>query len=423
MKRVLSLSLLSSLILVSVNAAADFVQDSKLDLEARNVYWNNDNRSNPNAQSKSEQWGQGFILRGVSGYTDGAVGVGIDALATWGFRLSAKNGNNSVSGLFPYKDDGSVDKSFATFRVTGKMKVSETELKVGALQPNLPILVTNDGRLLPQVFRGAALSSTDIPNLNLNLGYIDRFQGRNSTDFQHLKSNGSARDDSDRFLYAGGDYSIVPELNVAYYFAQLEDFYNQHYIDIKGNFNIGEGVLQPDLRYFNSKDEGSSYAGRIDNNLYSGLLTYSIWGHSFVAGMQKLSGDTKFAYLDPGQSVGGISTGTGGASTYTIADVQLNKFLSQKERTWLVKYNYDFSHVGVEGLNVSAMYLSGDKVGGSTTGDNEWERDIGVSYTIPAGTFKNLGFAWKNAAYRTNVSGNTSQDENRLIVSYKASFF
>lgn len=423
MKKVVSASLLATLIFSSLHASADLIGDSKLSLEARNMYWNNDNRSNPDAQSKSEQWGQGFILRGESGYTDGAFGVGLDGLAMWGFRLNAKQGNNSVSGLFPYKDDGSVDKSFATLRLTLKAKVSETELRAGALQPNLPILMTNDGRLLPQVFQGIALSSLDIPNLDFNMGYINRNQGRNSTDFQRLKMNGPAAHDSNQFLYAGGTYSLIPELKVAYYFAQLEDFYNQHFVGINGDIPLGAGTLKPDLRYFNSRDEGSSYGGRVDNDLYSALLTYKIWGHSLGFGFQKLSGDTKFAYLDGGSTIDGVSTGMAGASTYTIADSQVNKFLSAGERTWLAKYNYDFAEVGLDGLAFSAAYMSGDKVKGSTKGDNEWERNIGLSYTVPAGTFKNLGLAWKNAAYRTNVSGNTSQDENRVILTYKMNFF
>lgn len=423
MKKALSMSLLATLVFSSLHASADLINDSKLSLEARNMYWNNDNRNNPDAQSKSEQWGQGFILRGESGYTDGVVGAGLDAIAMWGFRLNAKQGNNSVSGLFPYNADGTVDKSFATVRLTGKVKYSESELRFGALQPNLPILMTNDGRLLPQLFRGVSLGSMDLPNLDLNLGYIHRTQGRNSTDFQRLKANGPASNDSNQFLYGGGTYSLMPELKVSYYFAQLEDFYNQHFVGINADIPLGDGVLKPDLRYFNSRDEGSSYGGRIDNDLYSALLTYKIWGHSLGLGFQKLSGDTKFAYLDAGSTIDGVSTGMAGASTYTIADSQVSKFLSAGERTWLAKYSYDFAEVGLNGLAFSAAYLSGDKVKGSTKGDNEWERNIGLSYTVPAGTFKNLGLAWKNAAYRTNVSGNTSQDENRVILTYKMNVF
>ncbi|QAY93180.1 hypothetical protein CUN63_26525 [Pseudomonas sp. ACM7] len=45
----------------------------------RNFYYNHDLRdSNAPAQSKIEEWAQGFILKAESGYTEGLVGFGLD---------------------------------------------------------------------------------------------------------------------------------------------------------------------------------------------------------------------------------------------------------------------------------------------------------------------------------------------------------
>ncbi|WP_230633209.1 OprD family outer membrane porin, partial [Pseudomonas aeruginosa] len=55
---------------------------------------------------------------------------------------------------------------------------------------------------------------------------------------------------------------------------------------------------------------------------------------------------------------------------------------------------------------------------------SEWERDISLAYVIPDGTFKGLGFTWKNASFRSGLpaagssNNQRDQDENRLIVSY-----
>jgi len=63
------------------------------------------------------------------------------------------------------------------------------------------------------------------------------------------------------------------------------------------------------------------------------------------------------------------------------------------------------------------VYLKGTNIQ-TTTGDkSEWERDISLAYVIPQGPLKNLGVAWKNAMWRTDVA-TRDQDENRLIVSY-----
>lgn len=56
----------------------------------------------------------------------------------------------------------------------------------------------------------------------------------------------------------------------------------------------------------------------------------------------------------------------------------------------------------------------------------EWERDLTLSYVVPEGQLKGLGFTWRNASLRSDlpaastqgVPGQRDQDENRFIVSY-----
>ncbi|MEI9273932.1 OprD family outer membrane porin, partial [Pseudomonas aeruginosa] len=69
--------------------------------EARNFYFNRDYGQSGAAQSKSEEWAQGFLLRYESGYTEGNVGVGVDALGLLGLKLDSSP-DRSGSGLLPY---------------------------------------------------------------------------------------------------------------------------------------------------------------------------------------------------------------------------------------------------------------------------------------------------------------------------------
>lgn len=64
------------------------------------------------------------------------------------------SGTSSGGTVFP-SDGNKAVSDFASLGVTGKVKVSQTELKLGTLQPKLPVIVTNDGRLLPQTFKVA----------------------------------------------------------------------------------------------------------------------------------------------------------------------------------------------------------------------------------------------------------------------------
>jgi hypothetical protein len=98
---------------VSHANAEGFIDDSHAKIEARNVYFNQDNRCGPAQPSKLEEWGQGFILNFTSGYTQGPVGFGVDALGMLGIRLDSGRGThgnpNSVSQggfVFPTDSDG-----------------------------------------------------------------------------------------------------------------------------------------------------------------------------------------------------------------------------------------------------------------------------------------------------------------------------
>ena len=64
--------------------------------------------------------------------------------------------------------------------------------------------------------------------------------------------------DSNKFIYAGGDYKITKDLTAQYYYGNLEDFYKQHFLGLVHNWAIGPGVLKSDFRYFNSSDDGAN---------------------------------------------------------------------------------------------------------------------------------------------------------------------
>ena len=72
--------------------------DSNAGLEARNFYFNRDFRQDSASQSKQEEWAQGFLLRYESGFTEGAVGVGVDAIGMLGLKLDS-SADRSGSGL------------------------------------------------------------------------------------------------------------------------------------------------------------------------------------------------------------------------------------------------------------------------------------------------------------------------------------
>ncbi|MBV7549455.1 OprD family porin [Pseudomonas sp. PDM26] len=422
--------------------AAGFIEDSKATLGLRNFYINTDYRDGT-GPNKNEEWGQGFDLRFISGYTQGTVGFGIDAIGLLGVKLDSGGGTNGATAtsyggtVFPSKSNGEAVDDFSSLGLTAKAKVSQTELKLGTLQPKNPVIVTNDGRLLPQTWQGGQITSAEIKDLSLIGGQIEAVKGRNSSNNEQMSisganTRGTKFRDSNKFIYAGGDYKITKDLTAQYYYGNLEEFYKQHFLGLAHNWAIGPGVLKSDLRYFNSSDDGANghdplffttgnYSGaangkgKVDNNLYSGLFLYSVAGHTFGAGYQVSNGSSDFPWLNQGD----------GSSNYTITDSQIQKFARAGEKTWLARYSFDFARVGVPGLTAGLVYLHGDNIdtvnakgGEAANGASEWERDLNVAYVVQEGPLKNLGLAWKNATWRTDLPNTRSQDENRVILSY-----
>ncbi|WP_434573689.1 OprD family porin [Pseudomonas sp. Z3-6] len=426
-------------VLAQQAGAAGFIEDSKATLGLRNFYINTDNRDGTANPSKQEEWGQGFIFNFTSGYTQGTVGFGVDAIGLVGVKLDSGKGtaynatNNKGGTVFPSESDGRAVDDFGSLGLTAKVKVSKTELRLGTLQPKLPVVTFNDGRLLPQTFEGGQITSNDIDNLTLVGGKLEHAKGRNSTNNDSLTiagSNGAtttatSNQRSNEFYYAGGDYKITKDLTAQYYYGNLEDFYTQHFLGLVHNLALPVGSLKSDLRYFNSDSDGKNASqegrltgyrasgfqnngGEVDNRTWSAKFTYSLQGHALSAGYQRVNGTSDFPFLNQGD----------GASAYLITDVQIGKFQRAGERTWLAQYAYDFATVGVPGLTTSVIYLKGDNIATATGDKSEWERDFTLGYVVPDGKFKGLGLAWRNASLRSEVANQRNQDENRLIVSY-----
>lgn len=410
-----SLPLAIAASLISQTASADLISDSTATLEARNFYFNRDYRQMGASQSKSEEWAQGFILRLNSGYTEGTVGLGVDAIGMLGFKLDSGGGSGGSGLLVPDRSGGSQDTS-SDLAIAAKAKLSKSTLRVGSMQFKNMAIGSSDSRLTPQVFKGGHLLVKEVDGLTLDSAYIREVNHRNSNDYQDLAmvSGGkrniviSGANSTDAFTYYGGQYTLGKRLTAGYYYSNLDELYKQNSFNLVHNWTLGEGRgLKSDLRFARSSDDGRS---NIDNRAFGAMFTYTQAGHSLGFGYQKMSGDTGAAYI---------------ASTdpFLVNYVQISDFANKDESSLQARYDYNFAALGIPGLTFMTRYLKGDNVDlGATTGDGkEWERDTELKYVFQQGALKNLSVRWRNAMTRSNFSNDL--DENRLIVSYTLPLF
>lgn len=409
-RNALSLALLSAgsmaLALPLSSQAAGFTDDAKVTLGLRNFYINRNFVDPANSQSKAEEWTQSMILDARSGFTQGTVGFGLDALAMGAIKLDGGRGTRNT-GLLPIHDDGRPADSYGRLAVAGKAKLSKTELKVGEWMAVLPILRSDDGRSLPQTFQGAQLTSNEIDGLTLYGGQFRQNSERNNASMEDMRYGAGS---SDRFNFAGGEYRFNDNRTlVGLWHAELQDVYNQQYLQLQHSQPVGDWTLGANLGYFQGEDDGSARAGALDNKTYSGLFSAKIGSNTFYVGLQKVSGDTGWMRVN-------------GTSGGTLANDSFNSsYDNAKERSWQVRHDYNFATLGVPGLTLMNRYISGDNVHTAITNDGkEWGRETELAYTVQSGALKNLNMKWRNASIRRDYSS-TEFDENRLIFNYPLS--
>lgn len=393
---------------------AAFFEDSTATFETRNMYFNRDFRDGTSdQQSKRDEWAQGFMLNFESGYTDGTVGFGLDALGMLGIKLDSSP-DRTDTGLLPTHDDGKAADEYSKLGLTGKIKVSNTELKVGTLIPELPTLQPNDGRILPQTFEGGLLTSKELKGLTFTGGRLEKAKDRNDTNWEDLALNNKngrfgGTFSADNFDLAGLDYQFTDRITGSYHFAELDDIYRQHFLGMVATQPWGPGTFGADLRLAVSDDAGQAKAGNIDNTTVNGMLSYALGGHKVSAAYQHLSGDSAFPYVD-------------GADPYLVNFVQINDFAGADERSWQARYDYNFAALGIPGLTFMTRYISGDNVSRADGGEGkEWERNTEFKYVVQSGPLKNVAVRLRNATFRSNFARDA--DEVRLLVSYSVALW
>lgn len=440
-KTAVAVAVAASALGMSQFAAADFVKDSKLSLDLRNYYFaHEDDMAVDAADRDYGQWGQAFMLNYKSGFTDGVVGFGVDLSGMAGYRLADHSSWNSEMAnadggtgsrtastqLFPV-DDGEVDSSrLSKSYATVKARVGQTELHVGGLRPNTPVLVANDARLLPQVYEGAQITSKDIQGLTLTAAQLWKHYGRAALQWDNVgpdQDPTQAGNQQDRFNIYGLEYKVFDGLTAQYYQGKLDGWYKQHFGGLKYASSLGAGKFSADLRYFDTGADAQGAEASFNNSLWSTLFNYSISGHTFGLGYQALNGRTSFNQLT---NAGDYQ---GGASTYVITERMIERMTNKEETVMLASYGFDFGTVGVKGLNASVIYQKGEwdavNNAGTKKALSESETDLVIGYTVPEGQLKGLGVRVMQAMYKgdkfagadTDV-GENEKDQTRIIVSY-----
>lgn len=395
-----------------------FIDDAKVSLSTRNFYFDRDFQG-PSAYPAAKDWSQGLILRANSGYTRSKLGIGLDLLATAGFKLDGDAQHASTGNLPRQPQNNKPSAQYGQIGLTAKAKLSQTEWRIGTLSPMNPVLVASPARLLPQTYRGISMQSRDIQHLDFQAAYIDRVNHRDSTNFEKIKISGVngrfKAAETDALYYVGGDFSLFPQLKASSFYMNVEDLYQQYMFGLSHHFAFNSNTqLDSQLRYYRSREDGQSRAGLVDNDLYHVQLALKHNHHKFTVSTFHHFGETAFPYLSGGE-------------TGLLIDTWPAEFLNAKERVYSLRYAYDFKDY-VPGLSFMTRYTKGSHIYAPNLGTNnleEDELDFDLGYTIQSGRFKNLGLRARYAIYDNNMLPTANikpANETRINIDYTWTF-
>jgi len=283
----------------------------------------------------------------------------------------------------------------------------DTKFTLGAHAVNTPWLNGHDIRMTPKKYRGLGVINNSIEDLELHGYFLSDWIDWTAEDWTSITSafTGVAGDDEGA-LALGAKWQILPALSVQGWDYYFRDIMNSFYLTAVYQQAIGSDyTFGADLRYLNQKDVGAKLAGNHG--------TYMTGGYAFVGAFgAKLS----FYFSTNGSDDLLVPFGES-----EIISLQVNGGFRAEEDAYMLKLDYDFGNIGVDGLSALALYSSfGTPDSGGNASPDATEINLELQYKL-SGWFNNCGIRLRHAIIDQDedVAGGEDFTDSRLDLIYK----
>ncbi|MET1079238.1 MAG: OprD family outer membrane porin [Pseudomonas sp.] len=373
-------------------------------------------------------WVQGTQLKYSSGYTQGALGFGIDLALFNAINLERGHGRIAGGGNRTLANgEGDALDSWSKLGVADvRLRLSNTELKAGRFLVDTPVFNYIDNRPLPSSFEGLGLVSEEWQNLALQAGSFDRVSPRTGAgDEPFTTEYGDRTAEADRMSYLGGTYTPTSSLAFSLYGARFEDIWDQVYFSASHTAGDATSLsLQTQLNYYHTQDQGAQKAGYIDNDAYSLSFTATHQAHGLTLGLQQIEGDEYFDYVHE-------------TSAIYLANSLFSDYNGPNEKSVQLRYGTDWGQLGVPGLTTSLWWARGWNVDGThydggrngrhanyadvliQDDEHHYETGLLTAYKVQSGPIKDALF---KATYIVHRASENQSDGNLSEVRITSTF-
>ncbi|MET3134826.1 hypothetical protein AAKU55_005128 [Oxalobacteraceae bacterium GrIS 1.11] len=273
-------------------ATTSFFSNSKFELLFRN--YSEYLRIKDSASRQA--WVQGVQAGFQSGFTEGSIGVAVDATLFGALKLDGGKGARNMVRVGP--GDAPNQSTWAYLGGYGvKVRSPGVLIKYGLQTVFNPFLDPYDIRALPPKFRGVSLTSEPSTNLSIQAGRFDAVVARGTTSVQSLATSYGGID-VDHFSYLGADWVYAKDGKLSLYVSQAKDVWNQYYMSTSKSIGDPKAIRwtgRADI--YGTREQGKMKQDLIDNKSYSLSLNAQHQASSILLGYQRIYGNSFFDFI------------------------------------------------------------------------------------------------------------------------------
>ena len=285
----------------------------------------------------------------------------------------------------------------------GKWK--NTEIKLGRQTLNTPHADSDDIRIMPNYFEAYTITNTDIDNLTLTAGFIDKMAGwENGVNAQRFVNVGETLGTGhiDGIYYAAASYDGIKDLSLSLWYYNYNDIANVIYAEAGYNYTFTEQRnITLGLQYDGSRETGAAFLGEQNAHTFGASIEFAAEdiGIHILAAYNRDKGTT-----------GATGLSLGGGPLFTSMEDQTLDAIGMAGSAWIIGAGFHFEKIGLAGLHAGIAY-------GHFKADNKNRYESNEIDTV-------IDYSWNEklsltAAY-ASVSFDAGMDEDdTLLKGYK----
>ncbi len=232
-------------------------------------------------------------------------------------------------------------------------KWCNTEIKLGRQILDTPHADSDDIRMMPNYFEAYTITNTDIDNLTLSAGIIDKMagweNGVNSPDFVDVGETLGVNK-IDGIYYASASYEGIKDLSLSLWYYHYSDIADVVYAEAGYSYTFSKNTtFTLGLQYDGSHQTGAALLGKQDADTY---------GISLEAEFADLGLTVLAAYNQDDGETGATGLSLGGGPFFTSMEDQTLDALGAAGSAWIIGAGYNFENLGINDLTFGVAYGS-----------------------------------------------------------------